>query len=51
MRDRFLSLNEKINKVAKQFTTNKDSDVVIIDGGDAAKDFNGESIHDKESTS
>ena len=51
MRDRFLSLNEKINKVAKQFTTNKDSYVVIIDGGDAAKDFNGESIHDKESTS
>ena len=46
-----MSLNEKINKIAKQFTTGNESDVVIIDGGDASKDFNGESLHDKENAS
>lgn len=51
LRDKFLELNEKINKIAQQFTTGKESDVVIIDGGDASKDFNGESLHDKESAS
>lgn len=51
LRDKFLSLNEKINKIAKQFTTGNESDVVIIDGGDASKDFDGESLHDKENVS